>query len=121
MVDGTQISASWERMTMPPPQTGYLDSPIDLTEYGDLPGTSMQCSSSSNPLQGCFAWTNTTVTGEVHQNNGCLGLTTNNSVFAKAAHGKITSVSRGWTELTNFTCGIDNLRLYCFEQSTANP
>jgi hypothetical protein len=109
-------------MTMPPPQTPYLDSPIDLDEYGDVPATPTQCSSSSpNPPQGCFVWTNTTVAAEVHQNNGCLGLTNNNSIFAKSTVGQITSVSRGWTDGSNWTCETDNLRLYCFEQSTANP
>ena len=96
--------------------------PIDLDEYGDTPATPQQCNTGgSNPPQGCFVWTNTTTDGERHQNNGCLGLTTNDSMFAKPTVGKITSVSRGWTDGSNFTCGIDNLRLYCFEQSTADP
>jgi hypothetical protein len=120
MVDGTPISPSWERMTMVPPPDGegYLDSPIDLDEYGVLVATLAQCNSISNL---CEVWTNTTVAGEVHPNNGCLGLTTNNSIHATSSAGKITSVSQGWTQVINRTCGTDNLRLYCFEQSAANP
>ncbi len=123
MVDGTEISPSWDRMTMDPPPTGmgYLGAPIDMDEYGNIPATPDQCGSSSNPPQGCFVWTNTTVAGERHINNGCLGLTTNDSIFAKSTAGKITSVSRGWTDGANWTCGTDSLRLYCFEQSAANP
>jgi len=69
-------------------------------------------------------WTNTDVAGDVKalaHNNGCLGLTTNDSGFAPSTAGKITSVSRGWTDGAFWNCGIDNLRLYCFEQSTVNP
>jgi hypothetical protein len=57
----------------------------------------------------------------VHPNNVCLGLTTNKSIHATSSAGKITSVSQGWTQVINRTCGMDNLRLYCFEQSAANP
>ena len=126
MVDGSEISPSWDRMTMNPPPTGvgYIGTPIDMDEYGDIPATSQQCASSSNPPQGCFVWTNTNVEGRVAalaNNNGCLGLTTDNSAFAPSTAGKITSVSRGWTDGAFWNCGIDNLRLYCFEQSAANP
>jgi len=122
MADGAQISPSWDRMTMPPPQTPYLDTPIDLDEYGVLVATPAQCNSTSNP---CSVWTNTNVAGAVAalgNHNGCLGLTTNNSAFSGSTSGKITSVSRGWTDGGGTrTCGTDNLRLYCFEQSAANP
>jgi hypothetical protein len=118
MVDGSEVSPSWERMTMPPPSMTYLGMPIDLDEDGVLVATPTQCNSISNP---CEVWTNTTVAGEVHPNNGCLALTTDNSIYATSSAGKITSVSQGWTQVINRTCGTDNLRLYCFEQSTANP
>jgi hypothetical protein len=126
MVDGTEISSSWDRMTMDPPPTGkgYLDAAINLDEYGNLAATPLECASSANPPQGCFVWTNTNVNGDVDalaHHNGCLGLTTNDSMYAPSTAGKITSVSRGWTDGSFWTCGIDNLRLYCFEQSSANP
>jgi hypothetical protein len=126
MVDGTDISPSWHRMTLEPPPIGkgYLDSPIDLDEYGVLAATPLQCNSSANAPEGCFVWTNTNVAGDVAalaNNNGCLGLTTNDSIFSGSTSGKITSVSPGWTDGTNWPCGTDNLRLYCFEQSTADP
>lgn len=126
MVDGSEISPSWDRMTMNPPPAGmgYLRAPIDLDESGDLAATPAECASSGNPPQGCFVWTNTNVEGRVaalENHNGCLGLTTNNSVFSGSTSGKITSVSRGWTDVRNWTCGSDNLRLYCFEQSAADP
>jgi hypothetical protein len=126
MLDGTQVSTSWDRMTMdpPPPGQAYVDSPINIDETGNIPATPEECGSSVNPPQGCFVWTNTNVQGRVAalaNNNGCLGLTTNNSMFAPSTAGKITSVSRGWSDGAFWYCGIDNLRLYCFEQSVANP
>jgi hypothetical protein len=126
MVDGSEIAPSWDRMTMNPPPLGmgYISTPIDIDESGDIPATPSQCNSSSNPPQGCFVWTNTNVEGRVAalaNNNGCLGLTTNNSMFAPSTAGKITSVGRGWTDGAFWTCGVDNLRLYCFEQSAADP
>ena len=126
MLDGTQVSASWDRLTMDPPPSGegYADASINIDEAGEVPATSLECRSSSNPPQGCFVWTNTNVEGRVAalaNNNGCLGLTTNDSAFAPSTAGKITSVSRGWTDGAFWNCGIDNLRLYCFEQSVADP
>jgi len=126
MIDGREISPSWDRMTMDPPPSGmgYIGAPINTDEYGDLPATSQECNSSVNAPQGCFVWTNTNVEGRVDalaHNNGCLGLTTNNSVFAPSTAGKIVSVSKGWTDGVFWTCGTDNLRLYCFEQSVADP
>jgi hypothetical protein len=111
-------------MDPPPPGQGYLDDVINIDENGEIPATVLECSGSVNPPQGCFVWTNTNVEGAVaavQNNNGCLGLTTNNSVFAPSTAGKITSISRGWTDGAFWTCGTDNLRIYCFEQSVADP
>ena len=124
MIDGTEISSSWLRMIMnpPPPGMGYLDNGIDLDEFGNpIDPTSLCGGPGVDPPPGCFVWTNTTVDGHVHINNGCLGLTTNNSIFADSTLGKITSVSGGWTNGSFSTCGIDTRRIYCFEQSTAEP
>jgi hypothetical protein len=127
LLDGTEISSSWDRMTMdpPPPQQPYLEHEIDLDEFGSIVDPTGIClTPATNPELGCFVWTNTTVEGKVAalaHNNGCLGLTTNNSVYAPSDAGKITSFALGWTEGATWNCGIDNLRLYCFEQSTADP
>ena len=126
MMDGSEISPSWDRMTMDPPPSGmpYLGNSIDIDENGNIPGTSQECASSVDPVQGCFVWTNTNVEGRVDalgNNNGCLGLTTNNSAFAPSTVGKITSVFQSWTDGNFRNCGLDNLRLYCFEQSVADP
>ena len=126
LVDGTQVSSSWNRMTMnpPPPGEGYLSNVINIDENGEIPATVLECSGSVNPPQGCFVWTNTNVEGHVDalaDNNGCLGLTTNNSVYGPSTAGKITSLSQGWTDGVFWTCGTNNLRIYCFEQSSANP
>jgi hypothetical protein len=126
MIDGAEVSSSWARMTMDPPPLGmgYLLNPIDMDENGDIAATPLECRSSANPPQGCFVWTNTKVEGGVAaiaDHNGCLGLTTNDSSFGPSTVGKITSVSRGWTDGSFSTCGIDNRRIYCFEQSAADP
>ncbi|MDH4335379.1 MAG: hypothetical protein OEW24_09040 [Chloroflexota bacterium] len=127
LLDGTQISSSWDRLTMdpPPPGQAYIDSVIDTNEAGQLIDPTSLCTTpATDPAPGCFVWTNTNVEGRVAalaNNNGCLGLTTNDSAFAPSTVGKITSVSRGWTDGSFRTCGIDNLRLYCFEQSVADP
>ncbi|MBT8481460.1 MAG: hypothetical protein KJO89_07700, partial [Deltaproteobacteria bacterium] len=126
MLDGSEISPSWDRMTMDPPPSGmpYLGNSIDIDENGNVPGTTQECASSVDPVQGCFVWTNTDVKGRVDalgNNNGCLGLTTNNSAFAPSTVGKITSVFQSWTDGNFRNCGLDNLRLYCFEQSVADP
>jgi hypothetical protein len=54
-------------------------------------------------------------------NNGCLGLTTNDSIFAPSAIGQTTSVFSSWTDDPTRTCGINGGRIYCFEQSEADP
>ncbi len=86
--------------------------------------TEEHCGSSINP-SGCNVWTNTKVTGQVSAvafNNSCLGLTTNDSMFSSSTSGDIYSRFRSWTDGGgNFTCGINNLRTYCFEQSVADP
>ena len=126
LYDGTEVSSSWARLTSnpPPPGQGYLTNQITITEDGETPATPQECISSVNPPIGCFTWTNTNVEGKVDaiaNNNGCLGLTTNDSRFAPSTAGKITSVAQGWTDGVFWNCGIDNLRLYCFEQSQADP
>ena len=104
------------------PRNGVLETGIDIDEFGDLIDPADLCRGQGvDPAPGCFVWTNTTVEGHVHINNGCLGLTTNNSIFADSTLGKITSVSGGWTNGKFFTCAIDTPRIYCFEQSTAEP
>ena len=124
MVDGTQIASSWERLTNPPEGTIPLDSDFNLMETGVPPASEQVCESSANAPQGCFSWTNTDPDGRVaanQNNNGCLGLTTSDSMFGPSAVGDIYTRFTGWTNGSFFTCGIDNVRIYCFEQSEQNP
>jgi hypothetical protein len=128
MLDGTQVSSSWARMTMDPPPTGEgrLDNSIGVDEFGSVlaPSGPNACAS-AGPLTGCETWTNTTFDGRVHINNGCLGLTTNDGTaggsVAVSATGKTTSIGNGWTAGSFRSCVFDNLHLYCFEQSVADP
>jgi hypothetical protein len=126
MLEGTQISSSWERLTMDPPPEGepYLDNDFNMNEKGNIVETELHCGSSVNP-SGCNVWTNTNVEGRVSavgHNNGCLGLTTNDSMFAPSTSGDIYTRFRSWTDGGgNFTCAIDNLRIFCLEQSDADP
>ncbi|MCZ6806136.1 MAG: hypothetical protein O7F08_04225 [Deltaproteobacteria bacterium] len=103
-------------MNPPPSGKGFLDNVINIDETGEMPACE-----GTNPPDDCFTWTNTTVEGRVHLNNGCLGLTTNDSSFASSNVGKVTSVAGGWTQGGSFTCATDTPRIYCFEQSTADP
>jgi hypothetical protein len=127
MLDGTQISSSWQRLTMdpPPPGEGHLDNNIEIDEFGNVLSPGSTACRPTAPVLGCRTWTNTTFDGVVHPNNGCLGLTTNDpsagGSVALPAVGKTTSVGDGWTAGDFQTCVQDSLHLYCFEQSVANP
>ena len=127
MLDGTQVSSSWARMTMDPPPTGAgrLDNNIGIDQFGNVLSPGSTACSPTTPPTGCATWTNTTFDGRVHINNGCLGLTTNDGTaggsVALPAVGKTTSVGNGWTAGSFLSCVFDSLHLYCFEQSVADP
>jgi hypothetical protein len=128
MLDGTQIASSWDRLTNRPEFGNHLENNIDIDENGDIPRevpTGDACPGPQNTTpNGCWVWTNTTVEGRVAalaHNNGCLGLTTNDSIFAPSAIGQTTSVFSSWTDDPTRTCGINGGRIYCFEQSEADP
>jgi hypothetical protein len=126
LVDGTLVSSSWTRLTMDPPPAGepVLYHPIDIDENGDRVATKTQCGESTNPAAGCNVWTNTTVYGHVAalgSNDGCSGLTTDDSSLAGLAVGNISSGFTTWTREKTFACSNSNARIYCFEQSTADP
>jgi hypothetical protein len=127
MLDGTQVSSSWARMTMDPPPTGEgrLDNNIEIDEFGNVLSPGSAACMPTTPPTGCATWTNTTFDGRVHINNGCLGLTTNDGTaggsVAVPAVGKTTSVGNGWTAGSFLSCVFDSLHLYCFEQSVADP
>jgi len=126
MLDGTQISSSWERLTTDPPPLGegYLDNDFNIDENGTVPVSETVCERSVNAEEGCFTWTNTNVLGRVDalgNNNGCLGLTTGDSQFAPSTVGEMYSRFSAWTDGKFFTCGIDNVRIFCFEQSEQDP
>jgi hypothetical protein len=132
LIDGTELASSWERLTNPPPGETFLTNPIHLDEYGDPPvvvdgdtPTSSVCVQS--PLTtptGCYVLTNTLTNGKVQavlDNNGCRGLTSNNSLDAPSTAGQTTTIFRAWTDGNFQTCGRGGGRLYCFEQSVADP
>jgi len=134
MLDGVQIASSWERLTNRPQDEFQLENDFNMDQNGAFPGsvdqvtglpTGLECPAPgvTTPL-GCFVWTNTTVEGRVHalaNNNGCLGLTTGDSSFANSTVGQMTSSGTAWTEGNNRNCGLDGGRIFCFEQSTAEP
>lgn len=104
------------------PDQANLESVLNLDENGIILGSSEFCNSPASNPPGCHAWTNTTIHGNVHLNNGCLGLTSNAGSGTSLASnvGQLWNIFTGWTADKNFTCAIDNLRIYCFEQSEAD-
>ncbi|KPK51464.1 MAG: hypothetical protein AMJ63_12250, partial [Myxococcales bacterium SG8_38_1] len=132
LLDGTEIASSWERLTNRPADEAFIENPIDLDEYGDPPVVVQDGSATNNVCvaspatvpTGCFVWTNTLVDGKVQavlNNNGCVGLTSNDSNDAPSTVGQTTTIFRAWTDGNFRTCGIDGGRLYCFEQSASDP
>lgn len=134
LLDGTQIASSWDRLTNQPEFGFPLENPIELNETGGIPvevdqvtnlPTGQACPAPRNTMpNGCWVWTNTTIEGRVDavgNNNGCLGLTTGDSIFAPSAIGQVTSIFSSWTDDPTRTCGIDGGRIYCMEQSTEDP
>lgn len=124
MVDGTQIAGSWDLLANPVESFVPLDASLNLMENGFSPASEQVCEGSTNAVEGCFAWTNTDTSGHVAaigNNNGCLGLTTANSMFGPSAVGDIHSPFTSWTNGKTLTCGTDNARIYCFEQPERDP
>lgn len=125
LLDGTLVSSSWTRLTMNPPPSGepQLDNSIDIDENGGVVATKIQCGESINVEAGCNVWTHTDVEGRVVASgtDGCLGFTSSDSALGGLDVGDINSVATGWTGDKTFTCGLDHARIYCFEQSTADP
>ena len=132
LLDGMQIASSWQRLTNRPPDEAYLENQINSDEYGDppvvvsgdTPTNSVCVQSPATVPTGCFVWTNTLIDGKVQavlDNNGCVGLTSNDSIDAPSTVGQTTTIFRAWTDGNFQTCGRDGGRLYCFEQSEANP
>lgn len=132
LIDGTQIASSWDRLTNLPPQAPPIESPIDLDEYGDppvivdgdMPTANVCVASPLTVPPGCFVWTNTKIDGTVDavaNNNGCVGLTSGDSSDATSTVGQTTTIFTAWTDGSFRTCGSDGGRLYCFEQSVADP
>jgi hypothetical protein len=134
LIDGVEIASSWQRLINRPPDEFYIEHPIDLDEYGEFPvavdedtglETDERCVETNlNDPFGCFVWTNTMVDGKVQafmDHNGCLGLTTDDSINSSSAVGLPTTIGRAWTDGQNRTCGQNGGRLFCFEQSVADP
>ena len=125
MVDGTQIASSWERLTNPPVGEIPLEADFNVMENGTVPASEAVCDLLADGVEaGCFTWTNTEPDGRVSaiaNNNGCLGLTTEDDMFGPSAAGDIYTRFGGWTNGSFFTCAIETIRIYCFEQSEQNP
>ena len=126
MLDGTEISSSWVRMTLipPPPNEAYLDNPINRDELGNNISPGFSGCLSTTPAFGCAAWTNTSIDGTVRPENGCKGLTSNAGTAGgdtESALGLTFSIATGWSQGDFLTCAITAPHLYCFEQSEADP
>jgi hypothetical protein len=129
MLDGVSIASSWDRLTNRPADEFNLENEFNMDEYGDFPGPigaapGTVCPASITTPPGCTVWTNTNLEGRVAalaNNNGCLGLTSNDSRNAPSDVGQMTGRGRVWTEGLSRDCGIDGGRLFCFEQSVADP
>jgi hypothetical protein len=133
LIDGTEIASSWERLTVLPPGQAPIENPINRDEYGNAPvsldlqgnPTDNVCVASPATVPpGCFVWTNTQIDGTVDavaNNNGCVGLTSGDSSDSASTVGQTTTIFRAWTDGSFRTCGSDGGRLFCFEQSVADP
>ena len=121
-LDGVTVASGWDRLTNRPPDEAHLESALYIDENGNTLQSDAFCDVGANP-PGCHVWTNTTLEGNVQVNNGCLGLTSNQGSGAslESNAGALWTVFSGWTADRNFTCAVDNLRIYCFEQSVAEP
>jgi hypothetical protein len=112
LINGDQLAADWNDLI-----DGELDRDIRVDENGvnltttcNLPG--------ENDF--CFVWTNTTYQGYTHFNDGCLGLTTDQSGFAPVQSGQWIRSQPGWTQWQTKDCGQDLQAIYCFEQPESN-
>ncbi len=121
MIDGTEIASSWQRLTNRPDGEPCIESPIDLDEYsnppvvvdGDTPTSSVCVQSPATTPTGCYVWTNTKTDGKVQavlNNNGCLGLTSDNSLDAPSTVGEPRTFFQAWTDGNFRICGIDGGR-----------
>ncbi|MDH3201542.1 MAG: hypothetical protein OEM15_11680 [Myxococcales bacterium] len=121
-LDGVTVASGWDRLTNRPMNEANLEGALYIDENGNTLESDAFCDVGANP-PGCHAWTNTTLEGNVQLNNGCLGLTSNQGSGASLGSnvGALWTIFSGWTADRNFTCAIDNLRIYCFEQSVAEP
>jgi hypothetical protein len=118
LLNGDQIAANWDDLI-----DGELDRDIKIDENGV---TLTDTCKVPGETEICFVWTNTTYQGYVHLNNGCLGLTSDNSdapppfKWAPAQSGYWSSSQRGWSERQTIDCARDELPIYCFEQPESN-
>lgn len=118
LLNGDQIAANWSDLI-----DGELDRDIRIDENGVNLTTTCKVPGEN---EFCFVWTNTTYQGHVHFNNGCLGLTSDNSDappgfdWAPAQSGYWISSQRGWSERQTNDCQYNDQAIYCFEQPESN-
>jgi hypothetical protein len=118
LLNGDQIATNWTDLI-----DGALHRDIKIDENGI---TLTDTCKVPGEKEICFVWTNTTYQGDVHFNNGCLGLTSDNSDapsgfnWAPAQSGYWSSSQRGWSERQTIDCHWDDLPIYCFEQPASN-
>ncbi|MGB8225141.1 MAG: hypothetical protein WCF10_21320, partial [Polyangiales bacterium] len=118
LLNGDQIAAGWADLT-----DGELDRDIRIDENGVNLTTTCKVPGEN---EFCFVWTNTTIEGYTHFNDGCLGLTSDNSDappgfdWAPAQSGYWISSQNGWTARQTKDCAFNDQAIYCFEQPASN-
>ena len=112
LINGDQVAADWNDLI-----DSELDREIRIDENGVNLTTNCVIPGENDF---CFVWTNTTVQGFVHFNNGCRGLTSEISTDVPALSGQWTRFGLGWTAWQTKDCGQDLQAIYCFEQPASN-
>jgi hypothetical protein len=112
LINGDLIASDWDDLIDAELERDIRvdENGINLTTRCEIPG--------ENDF--CFVWTNTMYNGFVHFNNGCEGLTTDDSTDPPAQSGQWIRTQFGWTQRQTKDCGQDLQAIYCFEQPESN-
>lgn len=115
LINGDQVAADWPDLT-----DGELDRDIRVDENGiNLTTNCTIPEEEENDF--CWVWTNTTIEGDVHSNNGCVGLTWDaDSLKPPVQSGQWQRSQLGWTQRQTKNCAQDHQAIYCVEQPASN-